>query len=84
MKKLLIRDEKMRKAVKAWADYHNIVDVYCSIGTWDHAGICIPDSVLQLHSMRDRIIIQFFMNADRREKIKEGIYSIFELCGEEE
>ena len=80
----LIKDEKMRKAVRAWADYHNITEVNCAIGTWDHAGICIPDSVLQLHSIRDRIVIQFFMNADKREKIKEGIYTIDELCGEEE
>ena len=80
----LIKDEKIRKAVKAWADYHNITEVECYIGTWDHAGICIPDSVLQLHSIRDRIVIQFFMNADKRENIKEGIYTISELCGEEE
>ena len=79
----LIKDEKIRKAVKAWTDYHNITEVKCGIGTWDHAGICIPDSVLQLHSIRDRIVIQFFMNANKREKIKEGIYTIAELCGDE-
>ena len=82
-KQPLIEDEKIRKAVRAWADYHNITEVNCDIGTWDHVGICIPDSVLQLHSSRDKIVIQFFMNADKREKIKEGIYTIAELCGEE-
>ena len=80
----LIKDEKIRKAVRAWADYHNTNEVKCYIGTWDHAGICLPDSVLQLHSIRDRIVIQFFMDADKREKIKEGKYTIAELCGEEE
>ena len=83
-KEPLIKDEEIRNAVQAWADYHNITEVNCYIGTWDHAGICIPDSVLQLHSIRDRIVIQFFMNADKREKIKEGVYTIAELCGEEE
>ena len=84
MKLQLIKDEKIRKSVRAWSDYHNITEVACYIGTWDHAGICIPDSVLQLHSIRDRIVIQFFMNVDKREKIKEGIYTIAELCGEDE
>lgn len=79
----LIKDEKIRNAVQAWADYHNITEVDCRIGDWDHAGMCIYDGVLEFYSSRDRIVIQFFMDADKREKIKEGIYTIAELCGEE-
>ena len=80
----LIKDDKLRKAVRAWADYHNTTEVNCSIGDWDHRGLCIFDSVLQLNDYRNKIVIQFFMNDDKREKIKEGIYTIAELCGEEE
>lgn len=79
----LIKDEKIRKAVRAWADYHNITKVDCRIGDWDHAGMCIYDSVLQFYSSRDRIVIQFFKDANG-ENIKEGTYTIAELCGEEE
>ena len=84
MKLPLIRDEKMRKAVRLWADYHNTTDVECYIGNWDHRGICIFDAVLQLHDFKNKIVIQFFMDADKRETIKEGIYAIDELCWEEE
>ena len=84
MKQPIIKDEKLRRAIIAWADYHNTTEVQCNIGTWDHAGICIFDSVLQLNDYKNKIVIQFFMNADKREKIKEGIYTIDELCREEE
>ena len=83
-KEPLIKDEKIRKAVRAWADYHNITEVNCGIGTWDHGGLCVYDGVLQFHSSIDRIVIQFFMDDSKREKIKEGTYTIAELCGEEE
>lgn len=80
--KPLIKDEKIRKAVRAWANYHNTTEVQFNIGTWDHAGVCIYDSVLQFNDYNNRIVIQFFMNVNKREKIKEGIYTIAELCGE--
>ena len=80
----IIKDEKLRRAVITWADYHNTTEVKCCIGDWDHRGVCIFNSVLQLNDYKNRIVIQFFMDADKREKIKEGIYTIAELCGEEE
>lgn len=83
MKLPLIKDEKIRKAVRAWADYHNNDEVECYIGTWDHAGVCVYDSILLINDYKNRIVIQFFMDANKRENIK-GTYTIAELCGEEE
>lgn len=67
----LIKDEKIRKAVRAWAEALGLQEVYCASNGYEiYGGI-------------DEWVIQFegepFPFAD-----KNKIYSIDELCGEEE
>ena len=67
----LIKDEKIRKAVRAWAESLRLQEVYCASNGYEiYGGI-------------DEWAIQFegepFPFAD-----KNKIYSIDELCGEEE
>lgn len=67
----LIKDEKIRKAVRAWAESLRLQEVYCASNGYEiYGGI-------------DEWVIQFegepFPFAD-----KNKIYSIAELCGEEE
>lgn len=70
-KEPLIKDEKIRKAVRAWAEALGLQEVYCASNGYEiYGGI-------------DEWVIQFegepFPFAD-----KNKIYSIDELCGEEE
>ena len=67
----LIKDEKVRKAVRAWAESLRLQEVYCASNGYEiYGGI-------------DEWVIQFegepFPFAD-----KNKIYTIAELCGEEE
>lgn len=70
-KEPLIKDEKIRKAVRAWAEAQGLTEVYCA------------NDGYEIYGGDDALCIQFdgepFQFAD-----KNRIYTITELCGEEE
>lgn len=67
----LIKDEKIRKAVRAWAEAQGLTEVYCTSNGYE------------IYGGDDDLGIQFegepFSFADRNRT-----YTIDELCGEEE
>lgn len=67
----LIKDDKIRKAVRAWAEAQGLTEVYCA------------SSGYEIYGGVDDLVIQFkgepFPFAD-----KNRAYTITELCGEEE
>ena len=76
-KEPLIKDEKIRKAVRAWAEANEIVKAFVVVDknmNWIVYGDDID---------RNRFMIEFF---DRvvSENDETNIYTIAELCGEEE
>lgn len=66
----LIKDEKIRKAVRAWAEALGLQEVYCASNGYEIYG-GIDDWVIQFDG-------EPFPFAD-----KNKIYTIAELCGEE-
>lgn len=67
----LIKDEKIRKAVRAWAEAQELTEVYLASNGYEIYG-GIDDWVMQFKG-------EPFPFAD-----KNKIYTIAELCGEEE
>ncbi len=67
----LIKDEKIRKAVRAWAEALGLQEVYCAGNGYEIYG-GVDDYVIQFEG-------EPFPFADRNR-----IYSIAELCGEDE
>lgn len=69
--KPLIKDEKIRRAVRAWAEVQGLTEVYCASNGYE------------IYGGDDDLGIQFegepFSFADRNRT-----YTIDELCGEEE
>ena len=70
-KEPLIKDEKIRKAVRAWAEANELDEVYLSSNGYEIYG-GIDDTVMQFTS-------EPFPFADEKET-----FTIAELCGEEE
>ena len=70
-KEPLIKDEKIRKAVRAWAEALGLQEVYCASNGYEIYG-GIDDWVIQFEG-------EPFPFADRNK-----LYTIAELCGEEE
>ena len=69
-KEPLIKNEKIRKAVKAWADANNIDKVTCK-----HEMFCATFETER----------GMFISFDTMSSLApEGTYTIAELCGEEE
>ena len=67
----LIKDEKIRKAVRAWAEANNIDEVSHD-ACWN---------AFRCHDF----VIGFDYDFDRHDGLKDGnAYAIAELCGEEE
>lgn len=72
----LIKDEKIRKAVRAWADANNIKKV--ALEEWDDENIYFIDSDYAPQ-------IWFPKKSILESPLDDGkIYTIAELCGEEE
>ena len=81
-KEPLIKDEKIRKAVRAWAEVNNYEKCIVRVYDYDRAGICIPKGVTSFVSCEAQLGITFFgINLDIK---KETPYTIAELCGDEE
>lgn len=70
-KEPLIKEEKIRKAVRAWAEAQGLTEVYCASNGYEIYG-GVDDYVIQFEG-------EPFPFADRNK-----IYSITELCGEVE
>lgn len=70
-KEPLIKNEKIRKAVQAWAEALGLQEVYCASNGYEIYG-GVDDYVIQFEG-------EPFPFADRNK-----IYSIAELCGEEQ
>jgi hypothetical protein len=68
-KEPLIKDEKIRKAVRAWAEAHGETE-------FDVKGACLVTTFKGLHSLLE---VDF-----RCSWTRNGVYTIDELCGEEE
>lgn len=66
----LIKDEKIRKAVRAWAEAQGLTEVYCASNGYEIYG-GVDDWVMQFKG-------EPFPFAD-----KNRLYTIDELCGEE-
>lgn len=78
----LITDEKVRKAVKAWAEANDYEKIIVRVFDYDRCGICCKKSITSFISYETRLGISFF-NAHINIKTEEA-YTITELCGEEE
>lgn len=78
----LIKDEKIRKAVRAWADINDYKKCLVRVYDYDRMGVCIEEGVTSLVSCDTQLGITFFgINLDI---ITETPFTIAELCGEEE
>ena len=69
----LIKDEKIRKAVRAWADRNYITEVTASVPTYDSAILSLSWGMLSIEFIDDK-----------EDLIDGGTYTITDLCGEEE
>lgn len=79
--KPLIKDEKIRKAVKAWADANDYKECIVHVFDYDRRGICFPNGITTFVSYETGLGIAFF---NKNINIKpEELYTITELCGEE-
>lgn len=67
-KEPLIKDEKIRKAVRAWAEANNVIKVWHEGSS---VGFCDGAVSIKFHELC-------------WEEIPKGEYNITELCGEEE
>lgn len=78
----LIKDEKIRKAVRAWAEVNDYKKCIVRVYDYDSRGICFKKGVTSFLSCETRLGITF-LNIDINIKTEEP-YTITELCGEEE
>lgn len=76
-KESLIKDEKIRKAVRAWAEANEIVSAYISMNEARNWMACGKDID------RNKFFIEFFNSPVPTEQ-EDKRYTIDELCGEEE
>lgn len=67
----LIKDEKIRKAVMAWADRNYITEVNVNVPTYDSAILSLSWGMLGIEFIDDK-----------EDLIDGGTYTITELCGE--
>lgn len=79
----LIKDEKIRKLVRAWAKYNQTESVSAFNLVYDHGGVCIENALVRFYDpqLRTNIDVWFQMKAPKFKK--EHIYTIEELCGKE-
>ena len=75
-KEPLIKDEKIRKAVRAWAEANGDTRVY----------YCRPANQLCVSDNKGYVIrsIKFKLEFRKAMGLEDGEYTIAELCGEEE
>lgn len=80
----LIKDEKIRKVVRAWAKYNQTESVQVYNLVFDHGGVCIENELLRFYDplLRTNIDVWFHTKAPKFNSGQE--YTITELCGEEE
>lgn len=78
----LIKDDKIRKTVRAWADINGYKKCLVRVYDYDRMGVCIEEGVTSFVSCDTKLGITFF-NIDLDIKT-ETVYTITELCGEEE
>lgn len=78
----LIKDKKIRKAVRAWAEINDYKKCIVRVYDYDVAGVCLKEGVTSFLSTDTRLGITFF-NIDINIKTEEP-YTIAELCGKEE
>lgn len=78
----LIKDEKIRKAVRAWADINDYKKCLVRVYDYDRMGVHFSEGVTSFVSYNTQLGITFFC-LDLNIKT-ETVYTIEELCGEEE
>lgn len=80
----LIKDEKIRKVVREWANYNKTESVYIYNLVFDHGGVCIENSLVRFYDpiLRSNIDIWFKTKAPTFKEKHE--YTIKELCGEKQ
>ena len=77
----LIKDEKIRKAVRAWAEANDYKKCSVLIYDYDRAGVYCENGVTSFVSYETKLPLTFFgINIDIN---KDKTYTIDELCGEE-
>ena len=82
MKKPLIKSNELRNAIISWCKYNDIDKVVSYIGTYDHGGICLFNSLIVLKHYPSRLEFHFWRNKEVKLKNKRE-YSIIELVGGE-
>lgn len=81
-KEPLIKDEKIRKAVRLWAEINDYEKCLVRVYDYDRMGVCIEEGVTSFVSCDTQLGITFFsMGLDIET---EKVYTIAELCGEVE
>lgn len=81
-KEPLIKDEKIRKAVRLWAEINDYEKCLVRVYDYDRMGVCIEEGVTSFVSCDTQLGITFFsMDLDIET---EKVYSINKLCGEEQ
>lgn len=83
-KEPLIKDDKIRKLVREWANYNKTESVYIYNLVFDHAGVCIQNALVRFYDPRLRTNIDVWFQTKAPTFKKDHEYSITELCGEEE
>ena len=74
----LIKDDKIRKAVRAWAEVNEIAEV-CAVPIKDAEGACL---YWELENIAWRQTITICFRGDLPDTLEElGTYTIEELCG---
>lgn len=78
----LIKDEKIRKAVRAWADANDYKKCAIHVLDYDRAGVYCENGITSFVSCESNLPITFFSIDLDIETDK--VYTITELCGEDD
>ena len=81
--KSVIKNNELKNAIKLWSKYNDIEKVVSYIGTYDHGGICLFNSLIILKHYPSRLEFHFWKNNERKLK-NEHVYTISELIGDED
>ena len=78
----LIKDEKIRKAVRLWAEANDFKKCIVRIYDYDRCGVYVEEGMTAFVSCDTQLAITFF-NINLEIKTEEP-YTIAELCGKEQ
>lgn len=83
-RKPIIKDEKIRKIVRDWAEYNGTEGVVVYNLIFDHGGVCIGNALVRFYDPILRTDLDVWFKPKAPSFKKNHYYNITELCGEED